>query len=43
MYKTFYLACILGCAIAEDMKPEMKTKEGAALAGASSGDIEAAG
>ena len=43
MYKTFYLACILGCAIAEDMMPEMKTKEGADLAAASSGDIEAAG
>jgi len=43
MHKTFYLACILGCAIAEDMGIETKMKEGAVLAGAKSGDVESGG
>lgn len=43
MHKTFYLACILGCAIAEDPVPVMETKEGPALKTATSGDIKSAG
>merc|ERR1719367_338976 len=42
MHKTFYLACILGCAIAE-AEPEITVKEGASLGTATSGDDSAGG